>query len=123
MTTYLIAFNDEWVPAHTSEELRAKGDAARAVLAEMKDAGVFLFSDGGLDRSSLVASVTAVDGKPMFSDGPYAETKEHLGGLCVIEVPDDETAKRWAGLLTTALDWPQELYRFPTFAQIHGDDD
>jgi hypothetical protein len=41
------------------------------------------------------------------------ETKEHLGGFVVIEVPDDDTAREWAGRLAVALDWPQEVHRFP----------
>ena len=39
MTDYLIAFNDEWVPDHTDEELREKSKAVRALRAEMKAAG------------------------------------------------------------------------------------
>ena len=113
MAQYLISFNDEWVPEHTGEELRAKSIAGRAVIAEMEAAGVFVFSDGGIDASTAICSVEAKDGEPIFSDGPYVETKEHLGGFCVVNVPDDETARYWAGRLAVALDWPQEVHRFP----------
>ena len=113
MAQYLIAFNDEWVPPHTMEELRAKSVAGRAVVAEMQEQGVFVFSNGGIDASSVVCSVEAKDGKPLFTDGPFAETKEHLGGFAVVDVPDDETARYWAGRLAVALDWPQEVHRFP----------
>ncbi|MBQ1074455.1 hypothetical protein KBX06_14960 [Micromonospora sp. C31] len=112
MTEYLIAFNDEWVPPHTAEEVRAKSVAGWAVIEEMRAAGVLIFSNGGLDRSTAVCGVVPVDGKPVFTDGPYVETKEHLGGFAVVEVPDDEAARYWAGRLATALDWPQELHRF-----------
>ena len=112
MTEYLITFNDEWVPEHTAEELRDKGTAARAVLEEMQADDVLIFTNGGLDRSTALCSVTAVDGKPVFTDGPYIETKEHLGGFCVVDVPDDEAARYWAGRLATVLDWPQEVHRF-----------
>ena len=44
MTEYLIAFNDEWVPDHTDEELREKSKALKPLLAEMKAAGVFIFT-------------------------------------------------------------------------------
>ena len=113
MPQYLISFNDEWVPDHTLDEIRAKGVAGRAVLEDMRDAGVFVFSDGGLDAATVVCSVTAHDGEPVFSDGPYVETKEHLGGFAVVDAPDDDTARYWAGRLAVALDWPQELHRFP----------
>lgn len=113
MARYLIAFNDEWVQPHTPEELRAKAVAVDAVVEDMQAAGVFLFGDGGLDASTALCSVVAQDGRPVFTDGPYAETKEHLGGFTVIEVPDDETARDWAGRVAVALDWPQEVHRFP----------
>ena len=74
----------------------------------------FVFANGGIDASSVVCSVEAKEGKPPFIDGPYAETKEHLGGFTVVEVPDDEAARYWAGRLAVALDWPQEVHRFPT---------
>jgi hypothetical protein len=113
MPEYLIAFNDEWVAEHTSEQIRAKAASGRAVTDEMTAAGVFLFSNGGIDASSVVCSVEAKDGEPVFTDGPYVETKEHLGGFCVVDVPADDTARYWAGRLAVALDWPQEVHRFP----------
>jgi hypothetical protein len=112
MTEYLITFNDEWVADHTTEELSAKSKAARVVLDEMLAADVLIFTNGGLDRSTAVCSVESVDGQAVFTDGPYVETKEHLGGLCVVDVADDEAARYWAGRLATALDWPQEVHRF-----------
>ncbi len=79
----------------------------------MEAAGVLIFTNGGIDRSTAVCSVEAQDGEPIFTDGPYAETKEHLGGFCVVDVPDDAAARYWAGRLAVALDWPQEVHRFP----------
>jgi hypothetical protein len=111
---YLIAFNDEWVPDQTTEDLRNKSAASMAVIEEMRAAGVFLFSNGGIDASSVICSVEAQNGEPLFSDGPYVESKEHLGGFCVVEVPDDEAARYWAGRLAVVLDWPQEVHRFPS---------
>jgi hypothetical protein len=112
VTEYLITFNDEWVREHTAEEIREKSTAAHVVIEEMRADDVLIFTNGGLDRSTALCSVEAVDGKPVFTDGPYAETKEHLGGFAVVDVPDDETARYWAGRLATALDWPQEVHRF-----------
>lgn len=114
MTHYLIMFNDEWVPDQTPEELRAKSAASHALIDEMKAAGVFLLTDGGIDASTAIFSVRAEAGAPVFTDGPFVETKEHLGGFAVIDVPDDETAGYWAGRLAVALDWPQEVHRFPS---------
>lgn len=122
MTEYLITFNDEWVPDHTADELREKARAGRVVVEEMLAAGVLIFTNGGLDRSTTVCSVEAVDGRPAFTDGPYVETKEHLGGFAVVDVPDDAAARYWAGRLATVLDWPQEVHRFrgPGYAGRSG---
>jgi len=111
--SYLISFNDEWVSPHTHEQLLAKSVAGNRVIAEMQAEGVFVFGDGGLDASTVLCSVTAQDGAPVHTDGPYAETKEHLGGFTIVEVADDEAARYWAGRLAVALDWPQEVHRFP----------
>jgi hypothetical protein len=111
---YLIAFNDEWVPDQTQDELRSKSAASQAVLQEMKAAGVFVFADGGIDASTAVCNVVSKDGQPLFTDGPYIETKEHLGGFTVVDVADDQAARYWAGRLAVSLDWPQEVHRFPS---------
>ena len=112
MTQYLITFNDEWVQEHTEDEIKAKAVAARTVVGEMQEQGVLVFTNGGLDRDTAICSVQAENGAPVFTDGPFVETKEHLGGFCVVDVADDETARYWAGRLAVALDWPQEVHRF-----------
>jgi hypothetical protein len=122
MPQYLIAFNDEWVAPHTLEQLRAKSAAALAVLDEMGP-DVFVFGDGGLGAATALCNVVAKDGHAVFTDGPYVETKEHLGGFTVVNVPDDDAARYWAGRLAVALDWPQEVHRFPSRAQILQTDD
>ena len=114
MPKYLIAFNDEWVPVHTADELRGKSEASSALLEEMKDAGVFLYADGGIDASTAIFSVVSKDGEAVFTDGPFVESKEHLGGFTVVEVADDDAARYWAGRLAVALGWPQEVHRVPS---------
>ena len=89
MTEYLIAFNDEWVPDHTDEELREKSRAVKPLVAEMRAAGVLIFT-GGLDDTAPVFSVDASSGTPVFTDGPFVESKEHLGGFAVVDVADEE---------------------------------
>jgi hypothetical protein len=111
MTEYLIAFNDEWVPDHTAEELREKSKAVKTLVAEMRAAGVLIFT-GGLDDTAPVCSVDASSGTPLFSDGPYVESKEHLGGFAVVDVADEEAARLWAGKIAVACGWPQEVRRF-----------
>ncbi|MFD7155761.1 YciI family protein [Kribbella sp. NPDC059898] len=111
MAEYLVAFNDEWVPEHTDEELMAKSLALRPLLAEMREAGVLIFT-GGLDPEAPVFSADAAGGTPMFTDGPYVESKEHLGGFAVLTVDDEEQARHWAGKIAEACGWPQQVSRF-----------
>ncbi len=122
MTLYLIAFNDEWVPELSSAQLRERGAAGRAVIEEMKEADAFVFTGGGLDASSLVCSVDATSGSPVFTDGPFVETKEHLGGFAVVDVPADADARYWAGRVAVAVGWPQEVHRFPDPRRFMTDD-
>ena len=111
MTEYLIAFNSEWTPDHTAEELRAKIEVVRALRKEMDDAGVLIFT-GGLDDDAPVFSVDASSGTPLITDGPFVESKEHLGGFAVVDVPDEAAALLWAGKIAVACGWPQEVRRF-----------
>jgi hypothetical protein len=111
MTEYLIAFNGEWVPDHTDEQLREKAKAVRALVAEMKAAGVFVFT-GGLNDAAPVFSVDASSGTPLFTDGPFVESKEHIGGFAVVDVADEAAARLWAGKIAVACGWPQEVRRF-----------
>jgi hypothetical protein len=113
MALYLIAFNDEWTPDLTAEEVRARGASGRAVITEITAAGAFVFAGGGLDASTVVCSVDPSGGSPAFTDGPFTETKEHLGGFTVIDVPGDAEARYWAGRIAVAVGWPQEVHRFP----------
>lgn len=122
MATYLIAFNDEWVPELTGDDIRERGARGMAVIEEMRQQGVYVFGDGGLDASTAVCSVQPSGEEPVFTDGPFVETKEHLGGFTVIDVPDDETARYWAGRVAVAVGWPQELHRFPTREEVMSRD-
>ena len=111
MAEYLIYFNQQWVGDHTEEWFRSRAPLAKAVVDQMKDAGVYVFA-GGLEQDAPVYSADATSGSVLVTDGPYVETKEFLGGLTVIEVPDDETAAMWAGRLAEGCGWPQEVRRF-----------
>lgn len=111
MTEYLIAFNDSWVPDHTDEELSEKSRALRPLIAEMRAAGVLIFT-GGLSDAAPVFSVDASSGTPLFTDGPFVESKEYLGGFAVVDVANEEAARLWAGKIAVACGWPQEVRRF-----------
>jgi hypothetical protein len=116
MPEYLVAFNGEWVPDHTIEELQERVRALRPLLAEMRSAGVLIFT-GGVDDGP-VFSVEPSNGVPLFTDGPFIETKEHIGGFAVLDVEDENAARLWAGRIAVACGWPQEVRRFQVPMQL-----
>lgn len=61
----------------------------------LKDAGVLITLDG-LHPPSMGARVSFATGKPVVTDGPFAESKEVLGGYWMIEVESREEAIAWA---------------------------
>lgn len=111
MPQYLIYFNQQWAGDHPEEWFGTRGPLAAAVVDEMKEAGVYIFA-GGLEEDAPVYSADATSGTLLITDGPYAETKEYLGGFALVEVPDDEEAKVWAGKVAVACGWPQEVRQF-----------
>ena len=111
MAEYLLYFNQQWVGEHTEEWFRGRAPLAMAVVNEMKAAGVYIFA-GGLVEDGPVYSADPTSGSVMVTDGPYVETKEFLGGFAVVDVPDDDTAKVWAGRIAQACGWPHEVRRF-----------
>jgi len=77
--------------AETEQRMAAYG----AYVEAMKKAGVLLGADR-LRPTSSASTVRVVDGKTKVLDGPYAETKEQLGGYFIIEAPDLDAALSWA---------------------------
>jgi hypothetical protein len=51
-------------------------------------------------------------GEALTTDGPFAETKEHLGGFYIIEVSDLDAALVWASKTTEAVGMPIEVRAF-----------
>jgi hypothetical protein len=112
MTRYLISF-DDGAMTFPEEDLPDVSKAAWKVVQEAKDAGVWVFG-GGLE--SQRASIVATDGT--VTDGPYPETKEVIGGFCVVDVPSREEALAWAAKTAVACRCAQEVREFmpdPTF--------
>jgi hypothetical protein len=85
---------DGWNMLSRAEQQQWLG-AYQAYLDAMTNAGV-LKSGAGLDSSSSAATVRIVNGKLQVLDGPYADSKEQLGGFHIIEVPDFDAAIAWA---------------------------
>ena len=58
---------------------------------EIQASGVWVFG-GGLESASTATVVRSTDGKVVTTDGPYLETKEHIGGFWILELPDLDAA-------------------------------
>lgn len=64
-------------------------------LAALEEAGV-LVGAGGLQPPTASTTVRLRDGARLVQDGPFADTKEQLGGYFVVDVPDLDVALGWA---------------------------
>lgn len=87
----------------------------RAVNREMDAAGVAVLR-AGLAPARAAAVVRRSGSGMVVTDGPYAETKEHIGGFALIEVADREAALAWAGKLAAATTLPIEVREAQTDA-------
>lgn len=79
-----------------------------ALNADLREAGAWVFAAGLLPAHEAFV-VTVRGGKPLITDGPFAETKEHFGGFTVIEAPDLDAARGWAVRLAEATTLPIEV--------------
>jgi hypothetical protein len=95
MTQYLVAIHhpDNYEPSFEDEAMHRDIDVLNE---EMMAAGVRIFV-GGLRPASSAKSVRVeAGGKVLITDGPYLETKEHVGGFWVLEAADLNEALGWA---------------------------
>jgi hypothetical protein len=90
------------------EDLPDVAEAAHAVVQEAMEAGVWVFG-GGLHAPEAV-SVVATDGT--VTDGPHPESKAHVGGFSVVDVPSREEALEWAAKIAVACRCAQEVREF-----------
>jgi hypothetical protein len=92
------------------------------VVEDLSKAGVLLFAEG-VHRSSLGARVKVEDGRRTVTDGPFAETKELVGGVIVVEVRNRDEAIEWAARLAEALGSEVEVRRVVDEADFGPDSD
>lgn len=112
MARYLIFFNQQWVGDHPAEWYESRGPLARAVVAEMAEAGVLVFAGGLEEDADEAFSADATSGELVFRDGPYVRTAEFVGGMTIVEVATEDEARMWAGKVAEACGWPQEVRQF-----------
>ena len=111
MPQYLVAIHhpDNFDPSTESE---ATVRAIDALNQEMAAAGVVVFV-GGLTPVREAKSLRAQSGgKVLTTDGPYLETKEHIGGFWILKAPDLDEALAWGRKAVVACRTPVEVRAF-----------
>jgi hypothetical protein len=112
MTQYLLSVHltGEADP-RSKEEIQQSYQDVDKFNAELKAGRNWVFA-GGLHAPSTATVVRAQGGQVITTDGPYAETKEQLGGFWVIEAPDLDAALELAARGSAACGGPVEVRPF-----------
>jgi hypothetical protein len=122
MPQYLVAsyLPDDFDPSTITE---AMVEQIHAVNRELIAAGVRKFACGIAPPDSAKTLRRKPDGKVLVTDGPYTETKEHLGGFWILECADMDEALAWArkgAISCDAVGEVRELLFFPAPEQESG---
>jgi hypothetical protein len=109
LTVYSV--EGEVGPQMTDEEMQHSWKQIQTLNEELKSAGAWVFG-GALHGPDTATVVRISDGDVLTTDGPFAETKEHLGGFYIIEAEDLDAALAWASKTTAAVMKPIEVRPF-----------
>ena len=116
MTQYLISIYQPDGGTPPPEFLQKVGRDLHALNEEMKTAGAFVFARG-LHPPSTATVVRVRDGDFVTTDGPYVESKEHIGGFWIVRAPDLDAALGWARKAARATTLPIEVRPFQDVAE------
>lgn len=97
MTQYLLTVHgsDEENAAIPEDQWPEMFAAVESFNQQVQADGVWVFA-GGLESADTATVVDGQGDSPVFTDGPYLETKEHIGGFWIIDVPDLDAALKYA---------------------------
>ena len=109
MTQYIIYFNQEWVGDHTAEWFQSRGPLARAVVDDMKAAGVLVVAAGVDEDVSAVPYFELHGDQPVLTKATL--TDGYIGGLTIVDAATEEEAIRWGEKIASACGWPQVVRR------------
>jgi hypothetical protein len=104
----LIYETPEAFASRKNEEIDSYTGAWRAYYKSLVQAGVYVGGDP-LEVPETGTTVRVKDGKRGVQDGPYADTKEQLGGLVILELPSLDAALDWAARCPTSSDGAVEV--------------
>lgn len=111
MTQYLVAIHhpDDFDPSVEDEAMHRDIDALNN---EMEAAGVWRTARGLRPVSHAKSLRAQADGTVLVTDGPYLETKEHIGGFWILETADMDEALAWGRKAVAACRVPVEVRPF-----------
>jgi hypothetical protein len=92
----------------TSADMQRVGAQVSEFNTTLEKAGAWVFGTG-LRPASSATVLRATGGEVSMTDGPYAETKEQMGGFWIIEAADLDAALDWAGKAAAACEGPVEV--------------
>ena len=98
---YLLYADESKMPAPDSPEFAQVLEAYGAFSAEVEAAGVFVAGEP-LEDSPTASTVSVRQGQRTITDGPFAETKEQLGGFYILDCKDLDEALAYAAKIPAA---------------------
>ena len=116
LSTYAVEGEVRGAP-RTPEEMQAFMGRVVALEAEMDASGTFVFG-GALHGPDAATVVRMGEGDVVMTDGPFAESKEHVAGFYVINADDLDAALAWAGKVVEALNHPIEVRPFRATGRV-----
>ncbi len=118
MAKYLLSVHtsdgDAREPMSEEEQARSWQEM-QALEADLQSSGAWVFS-GRLAEPGDATVVDAGGGDVIMTDGPFAESKEHMAGFYIIEAEDLDAALAWASRVTACVRAPIEVWPFTATA-------
>jgi hypothetical protein len=111
MVQYLLSVYVEGGEPPSAEDMAKSYKDVDVLNEELKAQGAWVFA-GGLHPADTATTLMVKNGDVMTTDGPFAETKEQLGGFWIIEAPDLDAALAWGRKATVACAGPVEVRPF-----------
>jgi hypothetical protein len=117
LSTYSVEDEGEGGAEAAPEDMQSMMGAILELEAEMDASGTFVFG-GALHGPDAATVVTAGDNGVVMTDGPFAESKEHIAGFYIIEATDLDEALRWAQRVSECVARPIEVSPFAATGRL-----
>jgi len=116
LSTYAVVGEVPGAPS-TPQEMQTFMERVIALEAEMDSSGTFVFG-GALHGPDAATVVRMSDADVVMTDGPFAESKEHIAGFYIIKADDLDAALAWAGKVADATNHPIEVRPFRATGRV-----